>query len=52
LILNAPKGAAKQLPLISALPECVTEAGLPEGFWFHDLRHIGNTHKKVSSESL
>ena len=23
--------------------ECVAEAGLPEGFRFHDLRHKGNT---------
>jgi integrase len=32
-------------------PECVTEAGLPEGFRFHDLRHIGTTLAASSGAS-
>src|SRR4051794_32204979 len=34
--------AAKQLPSISPLGECVARAGLPEGFRFHD-QCTGNT---------
>jgi hypothetical protein len=29
----------------------VAEAGLSEGFWFHDLRHIGNTLAASSGTS-
>ena len=32
-------------------PECVAEAGLPEGFRFHDLRHTGNTLAASSGAS-
>jgi hypothetical protein len=32
-------------------PECVAEAGLPEGFRFRDLRHIGNTLAASSGAS-
>jgi hypothetical protein len=32
-------------------PECVAEAGLPEGFRFHDLCHIGNTLAASSGAS-
>ena len=31
--------------------ECVAEAGLPEGFRFHDLRHTGNTLAASSGAS-
>jgi integrase len=32
-------------------PDCVAEAGLPEGFRFHDLRHTGNTLAASSGAS-
>jgi integrase len=31
--------------------ECVAEAGLPQGFRFHDLRHTGNTLAASSGAS-
>jgi integrase len=46
LIFNAPKGAAlrrNNFHRSARWAECVAEAGLAEGFRFHDLRHIGNT---------
>jgi integrase len=54
LIFKGPKGAAlrrnnfhRSVPW----PECVAEAGLPEGFGFHDLRHTGNTLAASSGAS-
>jgi hypothetical protein len=34
---------AKQLPWSVRWPECVAEAGLPEGLRFRDLRQTGDT---------
>jgi integrase len=45
LIFKGPKGAALRRNNFHRSvhwPECVAEAGLPEGFGFHDLRHTGN----------
>ena len=44
LIFKGPKGAAlrrNDFHRSARWPECVAEAGLPEGFRFHDLRHTG-----------
>jgi integrase len=54
LIFNAPKGAAlrrNNFHRSARWAECVAEAGLPEGFRFHDLRHTGNTLAASSGAS-
>jgi integrase len=46
LVFKGPKGAAlrrNNFHRSARCAECVAEAGLPEGFRFHDLRHTGNT---------
>ena len=46
LIFKGPRGAAlrrNNFHRSVRWAECVAEAGLPEGFRFHDLRHTGNT---------
>jgi integrase len=46
LIFKGPMGAAlrrNNFHRSARWPECVAEAGLPQGFRFHDLRHTGNT---------
>ena len=46
LIFKGPKGASlrrNNFHRSVRWAECVAEAGLPEGFRFHDLRHTGNT---------
>jgi integrase len=46
LIFKGPKGAAlrrNNFHRSVRWAECVAEAGLPEGFRFHDLRHTGST---------
>ena len=54
LIFKGPKGAAlrrNDFYQSARWPECVAEAGLPEGFRFHDLRHTGNTLAASSGAS-
>jgi integrase len=54
LIFKGPKGAALRRNNFHRSvhwPECVAEAGLPEGFGFHDLRHTGNTLAASSGAS-
>jgi integrase len=54
LIFKGAKGAAlrrNNFHRSARWPECVAEAGLPEGFRFHDLRHTGNTLAASSGAS-
>jgi len=54
LIFRGPKGAAlrrNNFHRSVRWAECVAEAGLPEGFRFHDLRHTGNTLAASSGAS-
>jgi integrase len=54
LIFKGPKGAAlrrNNFHRSARWAECVAEAGLPEGFRFHDLRHTGNTLAASSGAS-
>jgi hypothetical protein len=54
LVFKGPKGAAlrrNNFHRSARCAECVAEAGLPEGFRFHDLRHTGNTLAASSGAS-
>jgi hypothetical protein len=54
LIFKGPMGAAlrrNNFHRSVRWAECVAEAGLPEGFRFHDLRHTGNTLAASSGAS-
>jgi integrase len=54
LIFKGPRGAAlrrNNFHRSVRWAECVAEAGLPEGFRFHDLRHTGNTLAASSGAS-
>jgi integrase len=54
LIFKGPMGAALRRNNFHRSvhwAECVAEAGLPEGFRFHDLRHTGNTLAASSGAS-
>ena len=54
LISKGPKGASlrrNNFHRSVRWAECVAEAGLPEGFRFHDRRHTGNTLAASSGAS-
>jgi integrase len=54
LIFKGPMGAAlrrNNFHRSVRWAECVADAGLPEGFRFHDLRHTGNTLAASSGAS-
>jgi integrase len=46
-----PGPASRRSHRSARWPECVAEAGLPEGLRFHDLRHTGNTLAASSGAS-